>query len=386
MVDLSEYAADLESYIRDLGHDATIGDKSIADWIGQAEGQKETQTQVVRLAVCRAVYDLLFTSGRAGFGEEHQTASFMGHLASQIGWYSRLAAAEEASSGNEFNPPDIRWAHQEKTQEAESGVDFGLLCNPSGGKEGNTEVRLILLQAKRSYRDASGIERIKIYQHSGKVSLINKDMLNKCLRGALMDHEETLYRPSLQLIVNSLNNSEKGENCYQLEVLLRTQMKLSLQGTAAGPWCFYVAWRQPISERPPLPPLALSLGNVAKRLKTPNGFNSPITVPLRFNGDQCHDFIFMLAAALGYRASDYGLKIRLDQVKDAVGEACSLLPNLNFITSSSTTDGGIALSEKLQEKDFMVSLPTPRPQAPHPIFTPSGPGPGRSGRSSPGRS
>ena len=378
MAGLENLATDLEADIDNLGHDATVEELPIAEWVQQVEGP----SQLIRLVVCRAVHDLLRTSGRAGFGEEHQTASLMGHLASQVDWYGRLAAAEAAASSVELVLPDIRWAHQEKNQEARTGVDFGLLCNPSGENGPDTEVRLVLLQAKRAFLNRHGVERFSVSQPTGLRGLtkdaawpaLDNRMVAYCLKAALLNHRSDPGAFSPEDIVSVLNRNPAELPRYQLESLLRTQFQLAARGKVDGPWCLYAVWRRPPPEQSPPPPLAVPLGVVAQHLRIAEEwrFNRPGEVGLTPGDESCHDLIAVLASALGYGPSSFGLRLRLSEVESAIGEACRLLPRLSLVTSSSSESGGLALARAITN-DFQVSssLPPPRP-----LRTPALPGSG----------
>ena len=385
-----DLAEQMQADVEALGGDATIEGCSIAGWIRRADGA----SRMIRLAVCRAMHELLWTSGRAGFGEEHQTASLMGHLTSQVGWYARLAATEAEATGNEgFAMPDIRWAHQERGQEARTGVDFGLLCNPSGEDAPDTEVRLVLLQAKRATLGRRGAERFAVDQKTGMGNksmeearpLLNNEAMELCLEAAREEQKGRLTGANeLKAIAARLREQRAEEPRYQMETLLRTQFMLATHGEMGDPWCFYAVWRRPPQGRSPPRPVAVTLNAVAKTLyvrerdreTAGQGLLRAGDVDLEDMNASSHDLIAVLARALDYEDAGFGLRLPLSKVEEAMGEACRLLPDLDLVTSSSTETGGHALAIAIEGK-FKVS-PALLPPQPLPASTPTAPdrGPG----------
>ena len=66
----------------------------------------------------------MWTSGARNFDEEHQTASFMGLLTSNLTWHLPMAGAQ-GEDGDTLQFPEISWAHFGKAAESRKGADFG---------------------------------------------------------------------------------------------------------------------------------------------------------------------------------------------------------------------------------------------------------------------
>ena len=132
--------------------------------ISDAHTSKE---DAMRLAVQSALYEVAWTSGASRFDEEHQTASFMGHLASNLTWYAiawaysqdeetGLCLPEVFWSGHTKHPGTNKDSPQYQSSETQTGMDFGVIALDPEGRE----YRIALFQAKMAKaKDAAHIKQ-----------------------------------------------------------------------------------------------------------------------------------------------------------------------------------------------------------------------------------
>ena len=121
------------------------------------EEQFATWEDAIALAVWTSLYEVAWTSGSSGFDEEHQTASFFGHLASNLTWYSLLFAFSQDDptelhvpqvfwSGHTKHPPEDKTSSAFTASEPQTGMDFGIISYLPSEKL----YRIALFQAKRA--------------------------------------------------------------------------------------------------------------------------------------------------------------------------------------------------------------------------------------------
>lgn len=112
---------------------------------------------VLNAAVAQSIQEMVWTATQAGMDEETRTASFLGHLTSNLNWYTTMAALPWPQE-EPVVPCTVYWAQQERHIEAWRGSDFGLTV-----RTGEDTLRVALYQAKRAgsdrgtnlYRDVS---------------------------------------------------------------------------------------------------------------------------------------------------------------------------------------------------------------------------------------
>lgn len=219
----------------------TFGEKAISNAQGRCYGIHSGEKDVTLFAVMQAVHELLWSSASAGFDEEHQTASFMGHLSGNYGWYSLAANMQSVFSENPdhvppVNLPEILWAAQSHKEESVLGSDFIVAAERDDGS-----YRVVLFQAKmfdgsiiKLWRTASACKNLagetvcdenffKLKQITGQdVSHTDFDTYNKLKKNGLL---------------------ETG-NYHQIHKVFNRQMiAYSLGAIDLVPdWCHYVFW------------------------------------------------------------------------------------------------------------------------------------------------
>ena len=325
------------------------------------------------LATVAAVHELLWTSTRAGFGEEHQTASLMGHLASSLGWFALACAGQ-------FDPADfqdlstIMWAHQSKTEEASSGVDFGIVAGRMCSNDQPT-YNIAMFQAKKAKQHilASKLE----FAVDQPIRLRKKDTIrnrnpNDPLFRELVSAAKNVMSTLSDDDAEALLATEMLRPAFQIEALIRTYLRGNLLADKRGEWCHYVLWPVPIVHqavdedevvREPVPmPRAVSLTSVTGSLDRPSTRCEPMKET---------SIVDVIYQVLSNGGSGAYIEVGESGLKTLVKDAAELLPGLHFVgTGDAGSSGG--LIEAFNAAGLEVDLVSPSACAP---WQPEPPGP-----------
>jgi hypothetical protein len=363
---LDEHASMLVSDISAYGHDIENERNSFVNAVHQAN----PSAKIVLLAVQRAIHEMLWTSAVLNCGEEHQTASLMGHLAAHFSWYGRGALENEEIEAGQL--PTLQWAVQSKAKEAKTGSDFFLIFDPySKYNEPSEYVRIALFQAKKTFYLKNGDEKYLINHATGKSSagVSAGEAMRKLIDFAQKDHSNILNNEEFAEIHGILAQTPEKRR-YQLESVLRTNFVGRKKTLESKQWCFYSLWRG-LHGSLVAAPVAVSLGNVASQVKVDADDKLSRSIRLH-NG--IIDFSKLVAGCATNPTYDYGIKVKLSDIEEFVHDACQLIRNLSAMVVSSSGGNGPQIESILKQKFTFSRLITPSPST-KPSY--SGPAPGR---------
>lgn len=328
------------------------GEEVIAavDW---PEGVKVPE-QVINLACHQAAVDLAASSGSASLGEEHQTAAFMGHLATNLAWLSIAAIASQDAADHEDLVPQVSWAYQSKPDEAVLGADFGLIRHLGGTPD---RIRLVLFQAKVPESQAEGW-RVVIDQRTvatGDVTRKPEILIKRepVLRSLLEATSRRLaFHPNNPPIrvLRAQAAALRDVSHFQLEALMLTNLEgRRAAGPNEHPWCHYVLWFPGTADRVTLP-TAMPVEEVSDLIlpHLSKGAHFPRVV----TADGSEDFAGLLSRALtggGGDGAGPGIVIEPGDLAPLVKKTCALLPSLRLLLASETGGGMMALRNALGE-------------------------------------
>lgn len=155
--------------------------------------------------------------GDHGVLEEPQTDALYGLLASSF-WHARvlddayLASLTAASEEYDKSVPRKRyWMHQSKTQEVESGFDFGIVTLCDEGK-----VKVTLFQAKRPSNDA-------------KPAKLSLGHVVREGRGLRLHRDENELQKDLHSVQQKIDDAVKFDKSKDLELLRRKKEKFECE-------------------------------------------------------------------------------------------------------------------------------------------------------------
>lgn len=311
-----------------------------------------TPEQVINLACHQAAVDLAASSGSASLGEEHQTAAFMGHLATNLAWFSVAAIASEDTADQSGLVPQVSWAYQSGPDEAVFGADFGLIRHLGGPAD---RIRLVLFQAKIPEMQARGWQ-VAIDRSTTVTGGVTKkpDLLanrRSILQGLL---EATSRHPASHPDNPPIRGLEaqaaalRDVSHFQLEALMLTNLEgCRAAGSNEQPWCHYVLWFPGTAGQITLP-TAMSVEEVSKLILPHLSKRAHFPRVVAAAGSE--DFAGLLSRALtggGEDGAGPGIVIGIGELEPLVKKTCALLPSLRLLLASETGDGMMTLRNAL---------------------------------------
>lgn len=312
----------------------------------QKLGRIEGGAGVLQLAVTQAVHEMMWTSTAAGFDEEHHTASLMGHLASNIGWYAllhRWSLPPDPDPDQELaEPPQLHWAYQGRHREAAVGADFGLAIRAAGDK-----VRIALFQAK-SVQHGQQADVFRPPRGNGARAIADASLEE------LRSEELLAKRLEGELQLTPCESAQRHRNRHQLHKLAACEAlgraRLARRSNAPPSkfpvWAHYVFWHQHdgASGSKPAAPTLRTVRNVVKdvlarseagatvNLAAPN----PRLVEWRVKAAG-RDFIDFVASGF-HDGGDGWLVVSGEEARTLLGPMAPLLPPL--LLGDDTGKGG----------------------------------------------
>lgn len=282
----------------------------------RVQGSKNIGEKVLRLGALYACHDMARLSCAVGLGEEHITASLMGHLASHLQWLRVIA---QEMYPNDVEIPEIIWAYQNARQEAQSGSDFALIADQSSHDEPTTTLRIALFQAKK-LQPGSQIKVDHITRSTNQTEGLNwtrdaKRLLNAARRQMLSAGQGVNLRGIEALLLRDMQREH-----YQLEALLRTHFRGHVLANSDRRWVYYSIWR-----KDDLPSVE-DIGNIVINLYSRSDFAKPMTYTVK-GGVRFHD---ILADAL-YSRGEFGLELNINKVDSFIEGLQQTLPQIDFL-------------------------------------------------------
>lgn len=342
-MDLDDLAADLAKEIAERGQ----GMKDETGRFIATFSNANPSEKIVRLAVYRSVYEMMWTSGLANFNEEHQTASLMGHLTSNFAWYTRLAASDD--DGEVDDLPEILWASQAHHEEAKTGSDFAIISNISNDDK-NINVRIVLFQAKKSYSKNDGNEDFSISHVTGQPKDIDLSQEMKLLLSAGQEELARDLSPQVMREVEEIIAIDAPKPRYQLESLLRSHFLGRSLETSRNQWCFYVIWHKAVQGFVK-EPTVFSAGSISASLFEKNDWKTPgrhkITADYSFFSD-------LISSSISNPKYDCGITVPIGSINQFMVNVCKILPKLNIAVASKSRGGNRHIVRALSSK-FLFS-------------------------------
>ena len=140
--------------------------------------------------------------------------------------------------------PAFQWVHQTKRSEARSGIDFGILARIPGSTSARA-YRLVLVQAKLGEAKTLKIAIDHETNSKGRPKPELTDDAAKLFATAASSKAAKAFvlSPSVREAVNIANKGfEPGDRRYQLETILRTDLRGRALTETNRDWCFYAGW------------------------------------------------------------------------------------------------------------------------------------------------
>ncbi|RDJ10084.1 hypothetical protein B5K05_13190 [Rhizobium phaseoli] len=314
-------AIDLFDDLLSSGIISTDRHRAVVDAI--LDQQEFSAQQVVSFALYQSISDVIRVAGSHGFDEEHVTASLTGSLASNLGWfaksYRRIGGAETL--------PALQWVHQTKRSEARSGIDFGILARIPGG-DVEKAYRLIVIQAKLGDpKDLTiAIDHETNPEPGNSKPPLSKDAskIFKVAAGlkAQASVDEQLMNDAIEIAHKGF---ESGDARYQLEAILRTDLRGRALAPSKRDWCFYAGWF------PTRLPRAVDVRTLAAATIAKGDNARPSQFSLAANAiafaDLFHETIYETD-------TPYGLELSEEQVGKAVNGIFEAAPEIRLLLAS----------------------------------------------------
>ncbi|MDO1583602.1 hypothetical protein [Rhizobium oryzicola] len=312
-----------------------------------------------RFAFSLSIANMIRTSASFGFDEEHLTASLAGSLASNLTWFARAYRRFRGTR----SLPQLRWIHQTKINEARSGIDLGFLFRVPG-KDANRPYRLVLLQAKlASGKDMSiSIDHVTNKRAANGTLQLSKDALTVLEAAASSNHPSGIVSHSLKNDAFAIAKKQfvRGTPRYQLETLLRTDLRgQSLNGKSV-PWCFYVAWHAAAL------PKMIDAREIASTVLSRDASLplSPVKIPAT-----APTLTEVVDRAMFEETPRYGLELPVKDLGGVMDYIVSAAPDIRILTNSVNPQlnlifdraRGYRFSDSLIPAD-LLSLPKPAPK------------------------
>jgi len=282
--------------------------------------------EAVRFALLQSVSDVIRVSGSHGFDEEHLTASLAGTLTANLTWFAK----NYRRSGGKEILPALRWIHQTKHSEARSGIDLGILARIPGGRP-ERAYRLVFLQAKLGNSTDLTIDV------SHETNSRKGDRKPRLAGEALSVFEaaasfKAASGPDLALLERAAAIARKAfgqkQQRYQLEAILRTDLRGRELAGSDREWCFYAGW---FSQR--LPRIVGIRSLAVNALSAPNQ-KRPSIASLPSQGAY---FVNLVLDTMYRVNTPYGLELSESQVGSAVDGLFETAPDMRLLLAS--TDG-----------------------------------------------
>jgi hypothetical protein len=298
------------------------------------------KASLLRLATTQAIHEMLWTSSVAGFDEEHHTASLMGHLATNLGWYALMRHWTPDSAGSApASTCDLHWAHQSKSREAIYGGDFGIAL-----REGPDQFKIALFQAKRV--EAGQMVDVKRGPKKDEPKAIADEDLK-----ALIDHESFPGAP----------DREKSHQLYKLAYTDWYGNEILKQYNSEKEdypvWAHYVFWHQTAEgsesvRAPTVQPVWDVIKSIREtRRERANESISASDLKISSGGI---DFIELISNGLRYEKKEYGLTVNYKEANALLGKLASLLPTM-LLADETGSGGGVGPWQALVGDKMHVS-------------------------------
>lgn len=285
------------------------------------EKEEYVAEDAVRYALYQSICDVIRVVGNHGFDEEHITANLTGSLTSNLSWFARTYRRADGKQ----TLPDFQWVHQTKRSEARSGIDFGILARIPGGDAARAW-RLLVVQAKLG--EPSALEIAIDHLTNGKAKLpLTKDAL-KIFRAAAHSNaarDFVLTQESKDALTIARGAFEPGDIRYQLETILRTDLRGRALAKSNRNWCFYAGWF------PATLPLAVDVRTLAADTLANRHNDRPRQYQFQ---DDPVDFAHLMHETIFAEESPYGLVLSDKQVGTVVDDLLETAPDIRLLLAS----------------------------------------------------
>lgn len=326
----------------------------------------------VHYALYQSACDVIRVVGSHGFDEEHITANLTGSLAANLSWFARTYRRDKGRD----TLPDLQWIHQTKRSEARSGIDFGVLARIPGG-DAVKAWRLLVVQAKLGDQGALSIDIDHVTNGRSKLPSTDDPVIlaedlgrrDEGGRGAASDVKDRASKPPLsenaikmfaaaswskkvsefvlteeveRALTIAKSQFKPREKRYQLETILRTDLRGRALSKTNRDWCFYAGW---FPDRLPLAVdvRTLAMDCVARKDDRPKKYVFT---------DDALDFNDLIRATILEEDAPYGLVISDKQVGKVVDDLLETAPDIRLLLASA--DGQLDYDLGVT-KDLIVS-------------------------------
>lgn len=292
-------------------------------------------------AVLASVCDVLATSGAAGFGEEHHTASFMGHLMTNLHWFSMLEGWSQPP-GAKTSTPRISWAYQGRDDEAVSGADFGLVVRPLDGSPD----RVALYQAKLSS------SLVKSQATSISIGHLIGEPAPDLVRYGGFVRSANAWRDEVPAPDAVLFDGPR----YQIEALFSSQLRGREVSGSLAPWCHYAVWHKQAIGGRKTPRWAQTVSVIDVLAAQPT---NPIVRPGTYHvGRDRPDLSKAVIDVLVGNDEDTYLEVLPDALPTLLSRVAVLFPGVQFVAVDEGDSGG--LDSDLDAAGLSVSVVQPQ--------------------------
>jgi len=271
-------------------------------------------------ALIQSISDVMRVSGNYGFDEEHITASLTGSLTANLTWFAK----SYRRIGGTETLPAFRWVHQTKQSEARSGIDFGILARVPGGTSARAW-RLVVIQAKVGRTKGLKIAIDHETNSEGKPKPELTDEASEIFAVAARTRAARAFvmSPAVRRAITIANKGfSSGERRYQLETILRTDLRGRVLARTNRDWCFYAAWF------PQHDPLVIDVRALAAATLAVGPKNSPTRYSFQGNPLAFKD---MFMNTIFAPDSPYGIVLSDKLVGDVVDDLLETAPEIRLL-------------------------------------------------------
>ncbi|MFW2231669.1 hypothetical protein [Rhizobium sp. CRRU65] len=313
--------------------------------------QDYSADDAVYYALQQSMCDVIRVVGSHGFDEEHITANLTGSLTANLSWFARTYRRWEGQE----TLPHFQWVHQTKHSEARSGIDLGILARIPGG-DAVRAWRLLVVQAKLGEPDALKISVDHITNSTRKVPL-TPAALQIFRAAAHATGDFVLTKELYDTHTAACVPFETGDVRYQLEAILRTDLRGRKLANSNRNWCFYAGWF------PASLPLAVDVRTLAGDCVA------------RFNDrprehwfkKDALDFTNLMHETIFAEETPYGLVLSEEQVGEVVDDLLVTAPDIRLLLASADgeLDYNLGTKKRLLVSGSLIPL-----QLVHPTVAP----------------